>query len=253
MGILIGSTGFVGGHLARSHPFEVQVHRPTLPNIAGLETDLLVCAGLPAEKWRANKEPAADWANMAELAQALATVTAQRAVLVSTIDVYQPAVDVDERSPGQFNGQGAYGAHRAWFEAFFRSQFPEALLLRLPGLFAPDLRKNLIYDLLHGRSDQWVGVNPSSTFQFFDVAKTWDIISWAQTSGISLLNVSSEPVTAQDVADLFGVTLTATSAQARYDMRSIHADAFGGSDGYLFSRQSVLAGIAGLREAGRQR
>ena len=250
MGILIGSTGFVGGHLARSHRFEVQVHRPNLTEIAGLETDLVVCAGLPAEKWRANKEPAADWANMAELAQVLATVKAQRAVLISTIDVYQPAVGVDETSPAQYNGEGAYGAHRAWFEAFFQSHFGGSLVVRLPGLFAADLRKNLIHDLLHGRSDQWVGVNPASRFQFFDTAKAWDVVGWGLQAGISLLNVTSEPVTAQDVADLFSVTLASDNPAARYDMRSIHADAFGGADGYLFSRQSVLAGIAALREVG---
>ena len=252
MGILIGSTGFVGGHLARSHQFDVQVHRPNLTEIAGLATDLLVCAGLPAEKWRANKEPSADWANMAALAQALATVKAQRAVLISTIDVYQPAVGVDETSPVQYNGEGAYGAHRAWFEAFFQLHFRDSLVLRLPGLFAADLRKNLIYDLLHGRSDQWVGVNPASRFQFFDVTKTWDVLGWALASGIGLLNVSSERVTAQDVADLFSVTLTSDSPAVSYDMRSIHADAFGGTDGYLFSRESVLRGILALREDGVQ-
>lgn len=246
--VLVGSTGFVGGHLARTPEFEQQVHRSDIASIAGLKTDLLVCAGLPAEKWRANQAPDADWANMAALAQVLATVRAERAVLISTIDVYQPALHVDETSTPQFDGAGAYGAHRAWFEAFFRARFPDALVLRLPALFAPDVRKNLVHDLLHGKADQWAGVNPASTFQWFDATRTWAIIERAWGEGISLLNVTSEPVAAQAVADLFGARLTAQSTPAAYDMRSIHAETLGGRNGYLFTARSVLDGIAALRE-----
>jgi hypothetical protein len=227
------------------------VHRADVRSIVGRSTDLLVCAGLPAEKWRANRDPAGDWANMADLAQVLASVQADRAVLISTIDVYQPAVQVDEEDRPRFDGPGAYGAHRAWFEAFFRSRFPDALIIRLPGLFAPDVRKNLIHDLMHGRADQWAQVNPSSTFQFFNVARTWSLIECAWTLGIELLNVTSEPVTAQSVADLFGVRLDAQTAPVAYDMRSVHAEALGGRDGYLDSAEEVLDGIAALCTAPR--
>lgn len=251
MGILVGSTGFVGSHLARRHGFEHQVHRSDFTSIAGLDTDLLVCAGLPAEKWRANQDPETDWANMAALTQVLATVQSDQAVLVSTIDVYQPAVGVDETTPAQFDGAGAYGAHRAWFEAFFRSHFPDALVLRLPALYATDVRKNLVHDLLHRKADQWAGVNPSSTFQFFDTTQTWAMIERAWAAGIALLNVTSEPVTAQAVADLFGVHLIAQTAPVQYDMRSVHAEALGGHDGYLFTADSVLEGIGALRGASR--
>lgn len=218
-----------------------------MAELTGRSVDLLVCAGLPAEKWRANKEPHADWRNMTQLAQVLATVTARRAVLISTIDVYQPAVRVDETLPPDFAGGSAYGEHRAWFEAFFASRFPDSTVVRLPGLFAPDLRKNLIFDLLHDRKDQWQAMNPTSRFQFFDTSRTWEMCQWAQAHAIPLLNVSSEPVTAQEVADLFGVTLSGDSAPAEYDMRSIHADDFGGHDGYLFGKDEVLSAIAALR------
>lgn len=251
MAILVGSTGFVGSHIARAHEFAVQVHRPDIGNIVGLSADLLVCAGLPAEKWRANANIDADWANMARLAQVLSTVRADRAVLISTIDVYRSAVSVDEDDPADLDGSGAYGAHRAWFEAFFRSRFPDSLIIRLPGLFAPDVRKNLIHDLLHGRASQWARVNPRSTFQFFDVTRTWSVIEHAWAVGVQLLNVTSEPVTAQAVADLFGVRLSADTDVVEYDMRSVHAGAFGGRDGYLYTSEAVLDGIASLRSAPR--
>lgn len=251
MATLVGSTGFVGSHLARSREFTEQVHRTDVERLVGLSTDLLVCAGLPAEKWRANEDPANDWANMSRLAQVLLRVHADRAVLISTVDAYQPAVGVDEEDPVDLDGPGAYGAHRAWFEALFRARFPDSLILRLPGLFAADVRKNLVHDLLHGREDQWSRVNPASTFQFFDVTHTWSVIERAWDAGIRLLNITSEPVTAQAVAGLFDVRLSARTVAAQYDVRSIHATAFGGRDGYLHTAEMVLAGIAGLRAAPR--
>lgn len=251
MRILVGKTGFVGSHLSRSHGFDVEVHRPDVRSILGSSADLLVCAGLPAEKWRANLNAGADWMNMAGLAQVLSTVRAERAVLISTIDVYQPAVNVDEDDPAHLDASDAYGTHRAWFETFFRARFADSLILRLPGLFAPDLRKNLVHDLMHGRNDQWARINPNSTFQFFDVTRTWTVIEHAWTSGIQLLNVTSEPVTAQAIANLFGVVLDAETESVQYDMRSRHARTFGGRDGYLFAAEKVLEGIAALRPESR--
>jgi nucleoside-diphosphate-sugar epimerase len=247
MGILIGSTGFVGSHLAAGYNFEYLVHRSDCHTIQGRSTNLLVCAGLPAQKWKANQDPTSDWLNMVQLAQVISTVCADRAVLISTIDVYQPALMVDEMSRPILDGPSAYGSHRAWFEVFFRSHFPNALVLRLPGLFAPDVRKNLIYDLLKCRTDQLTRVNPESTFQFFDVRKIWDVIMQSWSHGISLLNVSSQPVRAQNIATLFGVELHSRTEVVSYDMRSLHATHFGGSAGYLFSSEEILAGISQLR------
>lgn len=247
----MGSTGFVGSHLGRARDFDVEAHRPNIGSIRGLSADLLVCAGLPAEKWRANEDAAADWTNMAGLAQVFSTVRADNAVLVSTIDVYQPAVGVDENDPAHLDGGNAYGAHRAWFEALFRARFPDSLIVRLPGLFAPNVRKNLIHDLMHGRNDQWARVSPHSTFQFFDVTRTWTVIEHAWAAGIRLLNVTSEPVTAEAVADLFDVVLEAETDPVEYDMRSIHAATFDGRDGYLFTAETVLQGIAALRSTPR--
>jgi nucleoside-diphosphate-sugar epimerase len=248
MDVLVGSTGFVGGHLSQAHHFSLSVHRPNVGELANRDVELLVCAGLPAEKWRANKNPRADWDNMAGLAQVLASVRAQRAVLISTIDVYQPALRVDETNAADFDASGAYGMHRAWFEAFFASRFDECTIVRLPGLFAPDLRKNLIHDLLHGREDQWRGMNPASRFQFFDARRTWEMVQWAWSQDVPLLNVSSEPITAQAIADLFGVRLAGDSPLAEYDMRSVHASAFGGTNGYLFNKAEILTAIAALRD-----
>ena len=248
MSVLIGSTGFVGGHLSRHHAFTEQVHRTNVESIIGLETDLLVCAGLPAEKWRANSDPEADWNNMVHLAQVLTSVRAERAILISTIDVYQPAIEVDETNSANFDGHGAYGMHRAWFEAFFKSCFTNILIMRLPGLFARDVRKNLVYDLMNNRLDQLSGVNANSMFQFFDVTQIWEIINKASSNDIKLLNVTSEPVSAKQIGDLFNISLAGLSPPVSYNMKSIHANVFGGSSGYIFDQASILGAIQAIRE-----
>jgi len=243
----VGSTGFVGGHLRKHHSFDQFVHRSNIESIQGLETDLLICAGLPAEKWRANREPEADWLNVKKLADTLSRVRAHKAILISTIDVYQPAIDVTEDMPANFDGAGAYGTHRAWFEAFFQTQFKQSSVIRLPGLFANNLKKNLIFDLLNHKSDQWEKVNTKSTFQFFNLERIWDVISFVEQTEIKIMNVSSQPTSAGEIAKLFDIVLGENSEKVSYNMKTIHDLEFGGFDGYLFSKESILSDINSLR------
>ena len=140
MSALIGSTGFVGGHLQKDFHFTHMYNRSNISEIQGLDTDLLICAGLPAEKWKANNDPESDWSNMVSLAQKISSVKADKAILISTIDVYQPALEVTEEDRPNYDGEGAYGRNRAWFESFFDSQFSNNIILRLPGLFANNLK-----------------------------------------------------------------------------------------------------------------
>ena len=104
MSALIGSTGLVGGHLQKNFEFTHKYNRSNISEIQGLSTDLIICAGLPAEKWKANSDPESDWLNMANLAQNLSRVKAEKAILISTIDVYQPPVNVVENNPPTLSG-----------------------------------------------------------------------------------------------------------------------------------------------------
>jgi dTDP-4-dehydrorhamnose reductase len=246
---LIGSTGFVGGHLQKDFEFTDRYNRANISTIQDLKTDLLICAGLPAEKWKANIDPGTDWSNMTNLAQNISSVTADIAILISTIDVYQPAIDVTEEDKPNFNGGDAYGRNRAWFEAFFDSQFSNTIIIRLPGLFSKNLKKNLIYDLMYNRADQVSKVNQQTKFQFFDIESIWKIIKKCQENNISLLNVATEPVSAQEVASIFDINLTGSESKVEYRMKSKFAGVFNGTNGFLQDKEEVLEGISKLRNS----
>jgi dTDP-4-dehydrorhamnose reductase len=249
MSALIGSTGFVGGHLQKDFDFTHKYNRANISEIQGLKTDLLICAGLPAEKWKANSNPEADWSNMAKLAQKISSVNAEMAILISTIDVYQPAFEVTEDDKPNFNGDCAYGRNRAWFETFFVSHFSNTIVIRLPGLFANNLKKNFVYDLLNNRSDQVSNVHQESKFQFYDIQSIWKVIDKCRGNNISLLNVATEPVSAQEIASIFDIDLSGSQGKIEYRMKSKHSGVFNRTGGYLQSKAEVLEGISELRNS----
>ena len=57
---LIGSSGFVGGTLIKQARFESLYRSTNISDINGQLFDTVVCAGAPAQKWIANKDPEAD-------------------------------------------------------------------------------------------------------------------------------------------------------------------------------------------------
>jgi nucleoside-diphosphate-sugar epimerase len=237
---LIGHTGFVGGNLRRQIPFDVQVNSSNVDELRGRKFHLVVCAGARAEKWKANQDPEADLAGIERLLSVLRDVRADRFVLVSTVDVFEKPVGVDESAPA--DARHPYGRNRRMLEQVCEERFG-AQVLRLPGLFGPGLKKNAIYDLLH--ENQVEKIHPESTYQFYDVRHLWADAEKAHGAGIRLLHLATEPVAMGEVARrFFGRELRAPGGTpARYDLRSRHAAAWGASGGYLRSREDVLRGI----------
>lgn len=240
---LVGSTGFVGGELRLQTTFDDHFHSTDIESIRGRSYDLLVCAGAPAEKWRANKEPEKDRENLARLMANLSAVTARQAILISTVDVYPSPAGVDEDTPVDSSGGSAYGRHRYELERFFVERFP-TIVLRLPGLFGRGLKKNIIYDFLHGNALD--AICPASVYQFYPLGRLWSDIGLARRHGLALVNLATEPVSVRDVArEAFGTDFVnpKQANAARYDQRTKHAALFGGRGHYLMDRRQVLDAI----------
>lgn len=249
---LIGSTGFVGSTLLREASFDATYHSPDIAEIEGRRFDLAVCAAAPAAKWKANREPEADLANLERLMGHLGRAKIDRLVLISTIDVYPSPIGVDESSPIESGAGGAYGANRLRLEEFARERF-RASVIRLPGLFGQGLRKNAIYDLLNDNCLD--ALQPLSAFQFYDMSLLWRDTQRVLDAGIDLVNFATEPVVLGDVArQLFGRELPPHASQpVRYDFRTRHGAGWGRTDGYLQGKAEVMARLRAFVEAERAR
>ncbi|SEK25162.1 Nucleoside-diphosphate-sugar epimerase [Blastococcus sp. DSM 46786] len=242
---LVGWTGFVGGALLPRVRPVARFRSTDIDRLPEADVDQVVCAGAPAEKWRANAEPEADWANISRLIDALDRSRATSCVLVSTVDVYADSRGADETTPADTSQEQAYGRHRALLEEFVSRRFDDALIVRLPGMFGPGLKKNLVFDLIHQPEARFA--HQASRFQFYDVRDLWGHALLARDAGLPVVNLATEPVSSGQVArECFGVDYRCDDRpEVAYDLRTVHADELAGRPGpYLRSADEVLAGIS---------
>jgi nucleoside-diphosphate-sugar epimerase len=241
---LIGASGYVGTTLQRQAPFDALYRSTTIGAIAGRDFELAVCAAAPAQKWIANREPAADARNIDALMDHLRSFTCRRFVLISTVDVFREPVGVDEASTVDEHGLHAYGLNRRRLERFCAGHFAQCLIVRLPGLVGPGLRKNAIYDFLN--DNNVAAIDSRAVFQFYPMVNLWADLQLALTAGLDLVHLAAEPVSVAEVAsEGFGRRFenAVAASPARYDLRSRHAAVFGGQGAYAYSRRESLLAI----------
>lgn len=238
---IIGYTGFVGSNLTRQSPFDDFYNSKNIESIAGKDYELLVCAGAPAVKWLANKEPDRDRASLDRLMENLSRVSVQKLVLISTVDVYPSPIDVDETTPIDDTALHPYGKHRLHLEKFVGDRF-DAAIVRLPALFGQGLKKNIIYDFIH--NNQVEQIHADHIFQFYNLDHLWDDIQTVLQQDLRLVNFATEPVIVREVArEAFGLEFEnrPNDRLVRYDMKTQYGDVFGSHiDGYLYEKLTVL-------------
>lgn len=247
---LIGSSGFVGSTLLRQRPFESLFRSTNIRDIAGQTFGTVVCAGAPAQKWIANREPEADRQNMEQLMGHLDSVQCDRLILISTVDVFGQPLDVTEETPVDEAKLHPYGLHRRLLEKFVEERFPDHLVVRLPGLVGPGLRKNVIYDFLNDNNLQTI--DSRGEFQFYPMVNLWADLQIALQAGLRLLHLTAEPVSVGQVGrEGFGRPFDQVlgPTAARYDMRSVHAALFGGQGDYQYSRRESLLAIRAFAQS----
>lgn len=147
--MLVGYTGFVGSNIAAKRDFTYKINSKNNQEAFGKNPDLLIYAGLRAEKFLANNDPDKDMATINEAFEQIKKINPKKLVLISTVDVYKTPVDVDENTEIDTENLAAYGLNRYRLEQMVRAEYPDALIIRLPGLFGINLKKNFIYDYIH--------------------------------------------------------------------------------------------------------
>ncbi|CAG2128547.1 hypothetical protein LMG31506_00496 [Cupriavidus yeoncheonensis] len=240
---LIGFSGFVGGTLLKQTKFAALYRSSNISDIKGEVFDTVVCAGAPAQKWLANREPHSDRQKIESLIAHLKTIKCKTFILISTVDVFKNPVGVDEDTIVDVTGLHAYGTHRRFLEEFVETHFSNYLIVRLPGLVGPGLRKNAIFDFLNENNLHLI--DSRAVFQFYPMINLWYDIRIALDVGLRLVHFSAAPMSVADVS-LYGFgkifSHELAGSPARYDMRTRHAAAFGVQGDYQYStRESIQA------------
>jgi dTDP-4-dehydrorhamnose reductase len=163
MNALIGYTGFVGSNLLKNIKGKRKLDLYNSKNINQIKNqkyNQVICAGLSATKWIANKYPNKDIKNINILINNLKNIKCDLFILISTIDVH--------------NSNEVYGKNRKIFEDFIKKKF-NFLIIRLPALFGKGLKKNIIYDLLNKNNLDKISID--DYFQWFDLESLYKIIT----------------------------------------------------------------------------
>lgn len=223
--VLVGSTGFVGGNLAASHSFDLELHSSNVGDAFGGDNGLLVYAGVPAAMFLANKDPEADLEVMRQARANMLRMNAERTVLISTIAVYADSRGKDERDEPGFSGLSPYGRNRLQLEKWVREDFSDALIVRLPALYGMGLKKNFIYDIIH--------VAPSllSDALYGELAASSELIKSSyeeRGNGFWGLSAAADPAALKEhFTDSAFNALSFTDSRSRfqyYDLRNLWAD-----------------------------
>lgn len=242
MNALIGYTGFVGSTLLaqglnRRGDWDLY-NSKNISGIRGRSYEKVICAGAPAQKWLANKDPDADQKNIESLMYWLGQMDCKEFILISTIDVFKDPVDVDETSDISIEGLHPYGKNRRDLEVFVQQRYPEHLIIRLPGLVGDGLRKNAIYDIKHDNDVD--KIDSRGVFQFYPMYNlSEDIFSRFNSQGV--IHLVSEPVSVEQVAkEAFDLVFInhILDRPPTYSMKTIETPS-----GYQYSKSDVISFI----------
>ena len=145
---LVGYTGFVGSNLNEQYKFTKVFNSKNIEEAYNQNPDLLVYCGVPAQKFIANNNPNEDFKIIENAIENIKKISPKKIILISTIDIYDKPIDVNE----DFfivESKEAYGKNRKFLEDWIQNNFKNYLIVRLPGLYGKNLKKNFIYDLMH--------------------------------------------------------------------------------------------------------
>ncbi len=239
---LIGYTGLVGQNIVRDGAqIDCLYNSKNIDDICGRTFELLICAGAKGSRRDVNENPDKDLSSIINLMDRLATINAKKVVLISTVEVYNYHNGVNEDYNVNPDELPPYALHRFNLEIFCRERF-SCLTIRLPIIFGVGLKKNIIFDLIHG---QYNFTHKDNIYQFYDLANIWNDIQKAIQLDIKIVNLFSEPIAVRELAwDVFHIELTNTDEPLRqFDILCKYWKLWNGIPGYLYSKSDIYSSL----------
>lgn len=238
MKILVGDTGLVGSVLQQSTNFDATFNSKNiheLPKIANMpgQVDELYLACLPATKWLVNQDPLKDLNNVLSIVDVLTEVWASKVILISTIDIYQHTDHGATEGSWTSFGPSSYGANRLLFETLVQDALAfDTCIVRLPAVFHPLIKKNILFDLLNNNEVE--KINSNSAYQWYPLKYLWQDIQ--ATKSHDVVNLFSPPIETLEIIDKFfpGVQ-TSSGERIAYDYCTMVTE-----NGYWLSKEEVM-------------
>jgi hypothetical protein len=197
MNALVGWTGFVGSELITEGTD--LYNSSNIESLRGKTYDCIYFSGLPAEKWRINKDPEPDRVLLENIFRILDTVSVKRFVLISTIDVLDSSVIQGET--GTHYASHPYGSHRRRMEAWVQTNIEDHYILRLPALFGKGLKKNILYDLIFRNNIELISLE--TEFQWYPVSNILRDIDFCIRGGHRLIHLVEAPLRTRRIVSQF--------------------------------------------------
>lgn len=205
---IVGYTGFVGLNLQQFYYFDEFYNSKNFYEASNKHFDTLFFCGIPAVKWYANKNPDEDFEVIENIKKILNTITCDKFILISTIDVYEILnndfdnnVILNEDYNCNYLTNHTYGKNRFLFELFISEKFKNYHIIRLPALFGKGLKKNIIYDLINNNQTNNIPIN--SYFQWYNLDRLKIDIDNIIINNIKITNLVSEPLNTFEIIKLF--------------------------------------------------
>jgi hypothetical protein len=250
---LIGYTGFVGSNVLSQRAFDDLYRSTNISQIADKHYELVVSAGNRADSFRINEHPDQDLREIEDFVRTMSSATIDKLVLISTVCVHAASQGLDdspdEEAPIVIDRITPYGRNRYFLERALSEQF-DTLVLRLPQLYGPRMKKGLLFDLIHRRRLEHIA--PDDAFQYYDVGRLWSDIEVALDADLVRLNMATPPLGHRTLArDLFGIHLddfdhepqSPFASMYTRNMTTRHARLFGRDGHYLIDEDESLVAI----------
>lgn len=241
MSAIFGYTGFVGNYLTKFYKCDYFYNSSNINDAKNKNFNTIFISCIPSVKWLANKEPINDSKIIDEIKNILKTISADKVILISTIDVYHDINNkLNEDNIINYKTNHTYGKNRYLFEEFIKSKFSNVLIIRLPALFGNRLKKNIIYDLLNNNDVDKIYIN--SSFQWYNLEWIKEDIDTCLKYKITECNLFSEPLETQKIIQLFpeyNYTKNPTKL-FNYDVTTNYYKYFSdGNNGYIRNKELI--------------
>lgn len=213
---IIGYKGFVGSaiysYFWTKYPYGVIGISKDNYAETPKDFDLLINANGSSQKRLADSNPKADFEmNVNSVMNTLSDFTFRKYVYISSVDVYNDHEEQDRNGEDEEIEEkylSNYGFDKYMAEKLVKRHAKNYLIFRLGGMVGPNLKKNMIYDIVHlGKTF----VSPLSKYQYIDtpsVAKVMEDMLISQGIENEIFNLCGDgAISGEEVAEMAGKSL----------------------------------------------